>query len=125
MRLQVIVLSDNESRTKRFVQFLHELEVATKTASSPAEVTALARLAASIILFDVDFFKWPASDVFEVSIALSIPVIVIVGQFDTPQWIDFVKKGASEVLRDPVSKRDLQLSITSTLPQLQWSSGGK
>ena len=122
---QVLVLSTDHSRTRHFIQCVQELRLGARAAASLSEVHRLCTIAGTVLLLDADFFDSPARDVFDVSAALSVPVIVIVSRFDTPKWINLIKKGASEVLRDPVSAQDLQTSIFRVLPQLQWKLAGK
>ena len=95
-----------------------------RATASLSEVHRLCTIAGTVLLFDADFFDSPARDVFDVS-AAEPPVIVVVSRFDTSKWINLIKRGASEVLRDPVSPQDLQTSIFRVLPQLQWKLTGK
>ncbi len=125
MTPQVLVLSRDHSRTRCFIQCVQELRLGARATASLSEVHRLCTIAGTVLLFDADFFDSPAREVFDVSTALSLPVIVIVSRFDTSKWINLIKRGASEVLRDPVSAQDLQTSIFRVLPQLQWKLAGK
>ncbi|MBS1832155.1 MAG: hypothetical protein JST65_05550 [Acidobacteria bacterium] len=74
---------------------------------------------ADAILYDAD--TMPAAQASELA-AGTVPCIIIATGYDAARWSEWLKRGASSILRRPISRQDLAGSLATALPGAQLPS---
>ncbi|BDC52852.1 hypothetical protein F183_A51670 [Bryobacterales bacterium F-183] len=69
---------------------------------------------ADAILYDAD--TMPAADASALA-AGTVPCIIIATGYDAAHWSEWLKSGASSILRRPISRNDLADSLAAALPK--------
>lgn len=118
----VSVLSTDPARARRFIEYLAGAGINLRTVTSPQDARRNKFPSRSILLLDADFFGADADDVVDSSRPEALPVIVVINEFDRMRWIDLMRRGASDVLREPVSAPALRCAVSAILSRAPWKS---
>lgn len=119
MAPQLVVLSAEPARLARLAHWLRGVGLPIRSVTSPGDFPPLRLPAQSILLLDADFFGDDADSMLD-GIDDGTPVIVVVRRFDRMRWINLMKRGANDVLREPISAGALQDAVNTVLARPPW-----